>query len=232
MRVVDPILREKLVPTEPPHHFGNRRPSLELRYYEAFNHPNVRLVDTKEAPISEFTETGIKTEDGNEYMFDIVVLATGFDAITGAITRIDIRGREGIAIKDKWEDGLRTQFGLATVGFPNMFFVYGPQAPTAFSNGPSCIDIQSRFITALIADMTVKALSIVEPTIAGEIEWTAATHESVNRTLVPDAARSWYMGSNIPGKKVETLSYLGGVPTYIDKLRQCEESGWEGWALE
>ncbi|KAK1233907.1 hypothetical protein PQX77_002913 [Marasmius sp. AFHP31] len=232
MRVVDPVLREKLVPTEPPHHFGNRRPSLEQRYYEAFNHPNVRLVDSKETPISEFTETGIKTEDGKEYMFDVIVLATGFDAITGGITRIDIRGREGIAIKDKWEDGLRTQLGLATVNFPNMFFVYGPQAPTAFSNGPSCIDIQSRFITTLIADMTAKAFSVVEPTIAGEIEWTAATHESANRTLVPDASKSWYMGSNIPGKKVETLNYIGGVPTYIDKLRQCEESGWEGWTFE
>ncbi|KAL0567585.1 hypothetical protein V5O48_014409, partial [Marasmius crinis-equi] len=177
-RVFDPAVREKLIPSVPPHHFGNRRPSLEQRYYEAFNHPNVYLVDVKKNPIAVFTESGIRTEDGKEHALDIVVLATGFDAVTGGIVQIDITGKDGVSIREKWKDGVRTQLGLATAGFPNMFFLYGPQAPTAFANGPSCINIQSQFVTALLSHMVDKSLSMVEPVVAGEIDWTALVHEA------------------------------------------------------
>ncbi|KAL0571497.1 hypothetical protein V5O48_010462 [Marasmius crinis-equi] len=232
-RVVDPVVREKLVPTVPPHHFGIRRPSLEQRYYEAFNHPNVHLVDIKETPIVEFTEAGIRMEDGKDHLLDIVVFATGFDAVTGGITQIDIRGKDGVVIREKWKDGVHTQLGLATAGFPNMFFLYGPQAPTAFANGPSCIEVQSQFVTSLISHMKDQTHEVVEASDAAEKEWTVATHDTVNRTLVADtgSVKSPYTGSNIPGKKVEPLNFLGGMPAYVEALGDCQNGGWKGWVF-
>jgi cation diffusion facilitator CzcD-associated flavoprotein CzcO len=138
-RIHDPEMQEKLAPTLPIHPFGTKRPSLEQAYYEVFNQPNVSLVDLRDNPITEITPKGVRTHDGTEHEFDALVLATGFDAVTGSITQIDIRGTDGTFIKDKWAKGLTTYLGLTTAHFPNMFFLYGPHGPTAFCNGPTCV---------------------------------------------------------------------------------------------
>ncbi|KAJ3780795.1 hypothetical protein GGU10DRAFT_336880 [Lentinula aff. detonsa] len=138
-RITDPTLQEKLAPMKPPHPFGIRRPSLEQRYFEVFSQANVTLVDINEAAIEEIIPKGLKTSDGIEHELDVLVLATGFDMVTGGITSIDIRGQDGISIKEKWVDGVQSYFGLASATYPNMFWIYGPQSPSSFSNGPSSI---------------------------------------------------------------------------------------------
>jgi cation diffusion facilitator CzcD-associated flavoprotein CzcO len=143
LRIKDARVQEKLAPAVPPHPMVARRHSLEQTYYEVFNNPNVELVDMNETSITGFTKKGIVTSDGVEREYDIVVLATGFDSVTGGIPQIDIRGVNEVSIQEKWKNGLYTHLGMAVEGFPNMFFVYGPQGPTALSNGPSCLVSES-----------------------------------------------------------------------------------------
>lgn len=138
-RVRDPALHEKLAPTVPPHPFGSRRPSLEKTYFDVYNRENVSLVDVKESPIEEITPDGLRTRDGILRKFDVLILATGFDALTGSILDVDIRGSNGTSLREKWKSGVRSNLGLTTSGFPNLFFLYGPQAPTPFSNSHSLI---------------------------------------------------------------------------------------------
>jgi len=137
-RIVDKEMRRKLAPEVAPHPFGVKRPCLEQQYYEVYNQPNVTLVDVAENPISEITPKGVKTQDGKEHEFDVLVIATGFDAVTGSISQIDIRGTDGLLVREKWGKGLATYLGMSIANFPNMFFTYGPQGPTAFCNGPTC----------------------------------------------------------------------------------------------
>lgn len=134
-RIKDPRNQELLAPAKKPHPFGTKRISLETRYFECFNQENVELISTLENDIVEFTEEGVKTADGRVHSFEVIVFATGFDTHTGGMTQIDLRGVGGQTILDKWKDGVFTQLGIATAGFPNMFFCYGPQAPTAFATG-------------------------------------------------------------------------------------------------
>lgn len=137
-RIKDPEMQRKLAPAVPPHPFGTKRPSLEEQYFEVYNQPNVTLVDLQENPIVEITPKGVRTQDGVEHELDVLALATGFDAVSGGITQIDIKGTDGLCIRDKWAKGLSTCLGMMTTDFPNMFFPYGPQAPTGFCNGPTC----------------------------------------------------------------------------------------------
>lgn len=148
-RIPDPELQEKLAPIQPPHPFGVRRPSLEQSYYEVYSQPNVQLVDVNKTAIEEITPKGLKTSDGVEHELDVLILATGFDMVTGGITSIDIRGQDGISIKEKWADGVKSYLGVASATYPNMFWIYGPQSPSSFSNGPSTI-VSSVHILALI----------------------------------------------------------------------------------
>ncbi|KAK7042918.1 hypothetical protein VNI00_008654 [Paramarasmius palmivorus] len=226
-RLTDPRMQEKLAPTVPPHPFGTKRPSLEQNYYEIFNQSNVTLVDVNESPIDTITEKGIKTEDGAEYEFDILVLATGYDMVTGGITQIDIRGTDGVLIGDKWNNGVYTYLGMTSANYPNMFFTYGPHGPTAFCNGPSCTEFQGGWIVELIKHMKNKGLTRAVPTRQAEEDWRNLVHELSSSGLWAKA-KSWYMGANIPGKKVEPLNFTGGVPMYITKLKECADSGYEG----
>jgi cation diffusion facilitator CzcD-associated flavoprotein CzcO len=138
-RINDPEMRRKLAPAIQPHPFGTKRPALEQQYFEVYNQSNVTLVDLQENPIEEVTPNGVKTRDGVEHKLDVLAFATGFDAVTGSISQIDIRGTDGVLIRDKWVKGLSTYLGLMTANFPNMFFPYGPHGPTAFCNGPTCV---------------------------------------------------------------------------------------------
>jgi cation diffusion facilitator CzcD-associated flavoprotein CzcO len=228
-RIKDPAVAEILAPAEPLHPFGVKRPSLEQHYYEIFNQPNVRLVDLRTNPIERATPGGIKTAAG-AHELDILVLATGFDAVTGGLTRIDIRGTEGETLKEKWAKGVRAQLGMAAAGFPNLLFVYGPQSPNGFCNGPTCAEVQGDWIARLLDHLRQRNYTRVEATVAAEEAWRAQVLELAEATLFP-RADSWYLGANIPGKPREMLSFTGGLPAYLEKCRESAERGYEGFAL-
>lgn len=205
-RVKDEKKKELLAPMEPPHPWGTKRPSLEQNYYECHNLPHADLIDINADPIAEFTETGIKTESGDYHEYDVVALATGFDAVTGSLSQLDIKASDGHTIADHWKDGLRTSMGISLHGFPNMFFLYGPQAPTAFSNGPTCVQVQATWVEEVFKDIKKDNIKRMEATAEAEEDWRKKTHEKWDATLFPKA-KSWYSGSNIPGRKVEPLNW-------------------------
>ncbi|KAJ8094355.1 hypothetical protein PM082_010789 [Marasmius tenuissimus] len=229
-RLHNPKMQEKLAPTLPPHPFFTRRPSLEQNYYEIFNRDNVELVDLNESPIAEFTAKGIVTGDGQEHEFDVIVLATGFDAVTGAIANIDVRGIGGKNISEVWKDGVYTNLGMTVSGFPNMFFTYGPQAPTALSNGPSCVEPQSEWIAECIHYMKQNRLTRIEATRESQQAWRDMSLGIQDKTLL-GKARGWWNGANIPGKAVETLSFPGGLHFYVETCKEKAEKGYEGFVL-
>jgi cyclohexanone monooxygenase len=169
-RITDPAIAEKLAPMKPLHPFGVKRPSLEQHYYEAYNQPNVELVDLRESPIERVTPTGIKMKD-REVELDILVLATGFDFLTGGLTSIDIRGTNGQTLREKWSSGSRAHLGMASAHFPNLLFIYGPQSPSAFCNGPSCAELQGDFVVACIEHMRRNNLRRIEATQEAEEAW-------------------------------------------------------------
>ncbi|KAE9399195.1 cyclohexanone monooxygenase [Gymnopus androsaceus JB14] len=224
---LDPELQEKLAPTEAPHPFGLRRPSLEQSYYETFARPNVTLVDINTDAIEEITPNGLKTSNGTEHQFDVLVFATGFDMVTGGITSIDIRGRDGVPIKEKWADGVQSYLGLAGATYPNMFWIYGPHSPAEFSNGPTTIELTSDWIIECIQYMKENQISSMVPTKEAQDEYTGKVHQLGAAGLWLGAKRSWYMGRNIPGKKIQMLQFSGGVPAYA---KLCEDEAAKGYA--
>lgn len=229
-RVNDPKLAEKLIPTN--HGFGTRRVPLESGYYEVFNQPNVRLVDVRETPIERITPTGIETSDA-DYEFDMIVYATGFDAITGAFDRIDITGRGGQKLKDKWADGPRTYLGLQIAGFPNLLTLVGPHNAATFCNIPRCIEQNVEWVTDLLRHMHERDLTRVEATVAAEDEWTGHVHETAERMLLMKAD-SWMTGinRNVPGRQTRTfMAYAGGAPKYREKCDEVAASGYAGFEL-
>ena len=210
-RIKDPKVAEKLAPSTPPHPFGVKRPSLEQNYYDVFNQDNVSLVDLNDTPIQSITEHGILTADGVEREFDVIVLATGFDAVSGGLTAIDIRGADGLMLRDKWATGVRAHLGVATAGFPNMLFVYGPQSPSGFCNGPTCAEIQGEMIVETLDHLLKNGRRRIDATPEAEAEWTRHVAELVAPTLFLHA-NSWYIGANIPGKPVQMLNYPADSP--------------------
>jgi cation diffusion facilitator CzcD-associated flavoprotein CzcO len=228
-RISDPAVAEILAPAEPIHPFGVKRPSLEQHFYEIFNQPNVSLVDLRATPIERVTRSGIKTATG-EHDLDILVLATGFDAITGGLTSIDIRGTRGETLSEKWAKGVQAHLGLASAGFPNLLFVYGPQSPNAFCNGPTCAELQGDWIAELLNYLRQGNYSRLEATVAAEEAWREQVLEMADASLFP-RAESWYRGANIPGKNREFLSFTGGLPAYMAKCRESAERGYEGFAI-
>ena len=229
-RVRDPKVADKLIPTN--HGFGTRRVPLESGYYEVFNQPNVRLVDIRETPIGRITRTGIRTSD-TEYALDMVIYATGFDAITGAFDRIDIRGIDGQRLKDKWAEGPRTYLGLQIAGFPNMFTLVGPHNAATFCNIPRCIEQNVEWVTALLRHMQQQNLTRVEPTAAAETAWTEHVHE-VSQRLLFTQINSWMTGinTNVGGKQKRTvLVYAGGAPAYRKRCDDVAAKGYEGFTF-
>jgi cation diffusion facilitator CzcD-associated flavoprotein CzcO len=228
-RINDPAVAEILAPTEPIHPFGVKRPSLEQHFYEIFNQHNVSLVDLRTTPIERITRSGIRTAAG-DHKLDVLVLATGFDAVTGGLTSIDIRGTQGETLKEKWAKGVRAHLGMAVAGFPNLLLVYGPQSPNAFCNGPTCAELQGDWIARLLDHLRQRNYMRVEATVSAEEAWRAQVLELADATLFP-RADSWYLGANIPGKPREMLSFTGGLPAYLAKCRESAERGYEGFAL-
>ena len=225
-RIKDPKVADKLVPTD--HGFGTRRVPLETLYYEAFNRDNVLLVDTKATPIERMTEKGIQTSAG-EHELDILIFATGFDAGTGTLTRIDIRGRDGLLLKDAWADGIRTTMGLQVHGYPNMFMTMAPFSPAAaFCNVPTCLQQQVDWITDCIQFVRSQGLKSIEATAEAEAKWVAHHDELANLTLIPKT-KSWYMGTNVKGKPPRLLAYVGGANVYRQACDDVKARGYEGF---
>ncbi|KAH7357523.1 hypothetical protein BKA66DRAFT_244032 [Pyrenochaeta sp. MPI-SDFR-AT-0127] len=226
-RIHDEKLRDILAPKIQPHAFGCKRISLENGYYEIFNQPNVTLIDLTSKPIVEVTENGIRTTEG-EIMLDHIICATGFDALTGGLKNIDITGVHSQKLSDKWKNGTKTYLGMSVSGFPNMFFTYGPQAPTALCNGPTCAELQGEWIVKMIQNMSSSGKKEIEATLAVEQEWVEDIGKLANASLLP-RTKSWYMGDNIPGKPREPLVYLGGVPAYYKTLSEVAAADYKGF---
>ena len=227
-RINDPKIAEKLVPTT--FGFGTARVPLENGYYDAFNRDNVELVDVSESPIEGFTETGLKTAT-NEYELDVVILATGFDAGTGALTRMNVHGRDGRSLKDEWNQDIRSTMGLQVHGYPNLFTVAGPLAPsTAFCNMTTCLQQQVDWVADTIGWLNDHDRVTIEPSKAKQDEWVNHHDEIANSTLLM-TTNSWYTGANIDGKPRRLLSYIGGVGTYRDWCDAAKASGYEGFAV-
>lgn len=224
-RIVDPDLWEVLAPTEPPHPFGVKRPSLEQGYFEVFNQDNVDVVDLRCNPIKRISPKGAVTEDGIEHELDLLVFATGFDAVTGGITAIDIRNGQGESIANSFQDGAHTALGSAVAGFPNMLFIYGPQSPSGFCNGPTCAEAHGEWVVELIDYMQKNNITRIEATCEAEQRWSTDVDQHAATTLFPQA-KSWYMGANIPGKKVQMLMYPSGLPAFLGELNRSAAQGY------
>ena len=223
--VRDPETARKLSPTG----YFARRPISNEDYYETFNRDNVSLVSIRENPISEITPAGVRTADGVEHELDVLVFATGFDAVTGSYLQMDIRGRGGEAVQDHWEDGASSYLGIAMPGFPNMFMVYGPN--TVFSNLPPAIEAQVEWISDLVKAAEAGGVTSVEATAEAETAWTAACEELVGHTLFAKVD-SFINGGNIPGKKRQAFFYFAGLAGYRHKLKEVTDGGYTGFVLE
>jgi len=225
--VKDPVVAEKLCPKD--HPYGSKRPPVDTHYYETFNRDNVTLVDIRETPIEEITEKGIRTSHG-EYELDAIIFATGFDAMTGSLLKIDIQGRDGLTLARKWQDGPTTYLGLQVAGFPNMFVITGPGSPSVLANMPLCIEQHVEWIGRCISHMTEEGLDAVEATAEAEEGWGEQVLRAADATLFP-RANSWYLGANIPGKKRVFMPYVGGFKPYSDQCEEVADKGYEGFVF-
>jgi cyclohexanone monooxygenase len=226
--VKDPATAEKLAPKS--HPLGTKRPCVDIEYFETYNRSNVSLVDLTETPIVTVTEKGVLTTAG-ETEVDVIVYAIGFDAMTGALCGIDIRGRDGALLKDRWTDGPRTYLGLMVAGFPNLFTVTGPGSPSVLSNMIVAIEQHVGWITDCIGWLNERQMGVIEATEAAQDAWVAHVNEVGAGTLYP-LADSWYMGANVPGKPRVFMPYIGGFSVYRDKCNEVAANGYEGFALE
>ena len=228
-RVKDPVVAEKLIPKD--HGFGVQRVPMETHYFEAYNRDNVRLVDIAETPIERITETGLRTSE-RDYDFDIIVYATGFDAITGAYDHIDIRGIGGQTLREKWHDGPSTYLGMFVHGFPNLLMPAGPQSGSASTNYPRGIETGVGWCTDFIAHMRTRGAIRAEPTLAAEERWTAHVTKMYSEMLMRKA-KGWFTGynSNVPGHehgRVRYFVYNGGSPKYVKTINEVAQMGYEG----
>jgi len=224
-RVKDPVVAEKLVPKD--HPFGSKRIPLETNYYEAYNRDNVLLVDVREAPIERITPKGVQTTE-QEYEFDVIIYATGFDAVTGSLTRIDIRGEGGQTIKDKWAHGPRNYLGLQTAGFPNFFTAIN----SAFCNYTVCAESIVEWITDAIRHVREKGFKSIAPKPQAEDAWIEYINKVAAGSIFTKAKSAWFMGTNIPGKARAVLLNPLPAPAYRKKCAEATANGYEDFMLQ
>ena len=228
-RVNDPVVAEKLIPRD--HGFGVQRVPLETNYFEAYNRPNVHLVDISETPIERITETGLRTTAG-DHAFDIIVYSTGFDAITGAYDQIDISGIGGEKLAAKWKDGPSTFLGMLVHGYPNLLMPTGPQSGSASTNFPRGIETGVNWCTALLEHMWARGYTRADPTRAAQERWTGYVAKMYAIMLLRNA-KGWFTGynSNVPGHeegKVRHVVFNGGTPKYVAAINDVTAKGYEG----
>ena len=226
-RIDDPEVAERLMPTSYP--FATKRLCVDTNYYETYNRDNVTLISLRETPIEEVTAKGIRTSTA-QFDLDAIVFATGFDGMTGALFAIDIRGREGVALTDKWADGPRSYLGLGTAGFPNLFTITGPGSPSVLSNMMTSLEQHVDWVTDCIGHLINEGHETIEPTLEAEDAWVDHVNEVANSTLFP-LTDSWYTGTNIPGKLRLFTPYVGGVGVYREKCDEVAAAGYDGFVL-
>jgi cyclohexanone monooxygenase len=225
--VKDPQTAKLLQPSN--HPIGSKRICIDSDYFAAFNRPNVTLVDIKSNPIEEILPDAVRT-GGKDYEVDALVLATGFDAMTGSVAKIDIRGRKGQTLNQKWAEGPKTYLGLMSAGFPNLFIITGPGSPSVLSNMIVSIEQHVDWIADCIAWMRDRDLDSMEAKKDAEDNWVDHVNEVAQGTLYPQA-NSWYMGANIPGKPQIFMPYIGGVATYRQTCNDVAAKGYEGFTM-
>jgi len=226
--VKDPETAEALCPND--HPIGTKRLILDTNYYQTYNLPHVKLVNIRKNGIAEITPFGIKTADGKAYELDAIVFATGFDAMTGAMKEIEIKGKGGASITEKWKDGPQTYLGVMVAGFPNMFMITGPQSPGVKSQMIFSCEQHVDFIGDAIVHARGRQMRRIEATRMAEMAWVQHNNEVANSTLYP-MANSWYMGANIPGKARIFMPYVGGVHNYVAKCNEVVAKDYEGFEM-
>ena len=227
--VKDAKTAELLAPKD--HPIGTKRICVDTRYYETYNRPNVALVGVRGNPIAAITPEGLRLADGSAYEADAIVFATGFDAMTGALLGIDLRGTGGQTLAAKWEAGPRSYLGIAAAGFPNLAMITGPGSPSVLSNMIVSIEQHVDWTTELLRHLRERGLARFEATQEAEDGWVAHNNEVADRTLYPRAA-SWYMGANVPGKPRVFMPYIGGVGAYREICDDIAAKGYEGFRLD
>ena len=227
--VQDPETAAALTPDTAIYPFATKRICVDTGYYQVFNRDSVSLVDIRKDPIKRITSDGISTAT-RDFAFDALIIATGFDAMTGTLGSIDIRGRGGLALRDKWAEGPRSYLGLCVAGFPNLFTITGPGSPSVLTNMIMSIEQHVEFIADAIAHLDSHQLGVIEATPEAESEWVAHVNEVADTTLFPQA-NSWYMGANVPGKPRVFLPYVGGFPLYVEACNDIVANGYRGFVL-
>jgi cation diffusion facilitator CzcD-associated flavoprotein CzcO len=226
--VTDPVTAAILSDFD--HPYAAKRPPIDTDYYETFNRENVTLVDLRATPIETITPSGIRTSKA-EYPLDIIVFATGFDALTGPLLRIDIRGRDGLALAEVWRAGPRNYLGLQVTGFPNLFTITGPGSPSVLCNMPVAIEQHVEWIAGCIAHMRAQGLERIEAEPEAMEAWVEQVNAAANATLLPLAKSSWYLGANVPGKPRVFMPYAGGMARYRKICEEVTADGYRGFAL-
>jgi cation diffusion facilitator CzcD-associated flavoprotein CzcO len=226
-RVKDPAVADKLIPQD--HLFGTRRVPCETNYYEAYNRDNVDLVALAENPILEFTERGLRTTEG-ELELDIIVLATGYDAFTGALNRIDIRGVDGEILQDKWKDGPKTYMGIQVAGFPNLFIVGGPHGKGGHGNSPRCAEPVIQWLADLFHFVEERGIQRVEPDAEAETAWTQHVNDEAAKTMMSHV-KSYLFGDNVAGKAHAYVAYTGSLPEFAARLRKSVANNFDDFHL-
>ena len=226
--VKDPRTAAALTPTD--HPFASKRPPIDSDYFETFNRDNVALVDLKATPFERVTPSGISTTAA-EIPLDVIVFATGFDAMTGALLGIDIRGSGGRTLREDWAAGPRSYLGLQAAGYPNLFIITGPGSPSVLTNMPVAIEQHVDWITACIRHMRETGRRRIEAEPAAVEDWVAHVNEAANATLLPMANSSWYLGANVPGKPRVFMPYAGGMNRYAETCAAVARDGYRGFAL-
>ena len=226
--VKDKETAEILCPRSYP--IGTKRICIDTGYFETYNRENVKLVDISKKPIQRLVADGIIVDD-QLYAFDSIIFATGFDAMTGSIFNVDIKGRDGLALKEKWNAGPKTYLGLMSASFPNLFMITGPGSPSVKSNMIMSIEQHVDLVIETLLSMRRKGLSVVEPELEAENKWVDHVQEVANKTLFPQA-NSWYMGANIPGKPRLFMPYIGGVGAYREICEEIVANNYRGFKFE
>jgi cyclohexanone monooxygenase len=225
--VHDPEIAEMLSPRNV---IGCKRLCVDTGYWETYNRPNVTLIDVSGEPIEAITPAGIRAKD-QEYAVDAIVFATGFDAMTGALLKIDIRGTGGQALKEKWREGPKTYLGLGIAGFPNLFTITGPGSPSVLTNMLPSIEQHVEWVADCIGYLREEGLSRIEAQAEAEENWVAHVREVAGGSL-RSTCSSWYIGANVlPGKPRVFMPYIGGFPAYAEKCDAVADNAYEGFAL-
>lgn len=212
------------------HPYAGKRPPIDSHYFETFNRDNIDLIDLRSDPILQIDDKGIQTKE-NHFELDIIVFATGYDAMTGPLLNMNITGKQGLKLKDTWEEGPKTFLGLQIPGFPNLFTITGPGSPSVLTNMPMAIEQHVEWIRDCISYMNEKNYSIIEADQKSSKEWGNEVNNVANKTLLPTVKHSWYLGANIPGKPRVFMPYAGGLPKYTEVCNEIKTNNYKGFHL-